>query len=209
VFPSGLVYDLLGFTADGSALVASIGEAGGAGGVNLSRVDLTTGAIGTLAPVTNDPSLALTGDGATAYVGGEIAASGSPVTAVDTVTGAATPVPGTDGISTLAMGSDGRTLYGIGALSRVVVDTTDDRVVTGGQGAPNAGLLAASPTGAHLFAPDRVDGTLSVVTTDDGEVVDTRPTGEYPAAIALAPDGRRLYVISRSGLSVLDVTAFP
>ncbi|MBA2322411.1 MAG: hypothetical protein H0V89_14800 [Deltaproteobacteria bacterium] len=208
VFPSEIVYDLLGFTADGSSLIASIGGSDG-GGANLSRVDLTTGRITTLAPAVNDPSLALTGDGTTAYVGGQIAASGSAVTAVDTTTGATTPVAGTDGISTLAMGLDGRTLYGIGALSRVVVDTADNSIVTEGQGAPNAGLLAASPTGAHLFAPDRIDGTLSVVTADDGEVVETLPTGEYPGAIALAPDGRRLYVASRGGLSVLDVTAFP
>ncbi len=69
--------------------------------------------------------------------------------------------------------------------------------------------LVLEPQGRWLATANQSSGTISLVRTSDGRVLDELAVGNRPAAIALAPDGRRLLVTSSySGeLTVVEVEA--
>src|SRR5205085_2294299 len=52
------------------------------------------------------------------------------------------------------------------------------------------------------------DDTVSVISPDDGRVVATVPVGRTPGAVAVSPDGGRVYVANQGDgtISVLDAT---
>ena len=76
--------------------------------------------------------------------------------------------------------------------------TSRQRAPTGGlRHLLAACLLAwAAPLAAAPFAyvTNQGSDTVSVVDTDTASVVETVPVGAKPAGVAVAPDGRRIYV---------------
>lgn len=67
--------------------------------------------------------------------------------------------------------------------------------------------LALSADGSRLLTANQTSGTVSLVDTAAGKVLAEVPTGEKPAGVAFAPNGRRAVVTHRHGydLAVLDV----
>jgi len=53
--------------------------------------------------------------------------------------------------------------------------------------------------GALLATANQTSNTVCLVRTSDGKVLDESPVGEHPFAIALHPDGRRLFVSAAYG----------
>ncbi len=54
--------------------------------------------------------------------------------------------------------------------------------------------LVLTPDGAWLVVANQTSGTVALVRTTDGRVTSEAPCGERPSAVALSPDGRRVYV---------------
>lgn len=66
-----------------------------------------------------------------------------------------------------------------------------DRVGVAGEAVPP---VASAASRAHLYVSDETGGQVVVVDAEAGEVVERIAVGKRPRGIALAPDGRRLYV---------------
>ena len=93
-----------------------------------------------------------------------------------------------------------RIAYREGTDLRVVDgDGTHDRLLAHGVG------LASSTwrPGSHVLAYDAGNGTIAIRDVD-GDRVDHVPTPGALAALAYAPDGRRLVAIASGGLTVID-----
>jgi YVTN family beta-propeller protein len=67
--------------------------------------------------------------------------------------------------------------------------------------------LALSADGARLLTANQTSGTVSLIDTRAGKVIAEVPTGDKPAGVAIAKDGRRAAVTHWYGydLAVLDV----
>lgn len=68
--------------------------------------------------------------------------------------------------------------------------------------------LALSTDGTRLLTANQTSGTVSLVDTAAGKVLDEVPTGEKPAGVAISKDGRRGVVTHWFGydLALLDIT---
>ena len=70
-------------------------------------------------------------------------------------------------------------------------------------------LLACGPAVAApvAYVPNEGSGTVSVIDTATDRVTSTITTGGKPRGIAIAPDGKRLYVSDQTanGLAIFDV----
>ena len=69
-----------------------------------------------------------------------------------------------------------------------------------------------SPDGSRLIAVGGTNGDVTVLDAADGSVEatgrsSTSETDVYPSAMTVAPDGRRLYVLTREGLAVIDTSS--
>jgi YVTN family beta-propeller protein len=83
-------------------------------------------------------------------------------------------------------------------------------------GLESAHLLAIAPDGERIYVLNDRDNTVSVIATATNTVIDTLPrsmfvppgvSGSPPIyALAVSPDGRRLYV-SGLGLAVIDTAS--
>jgi len=92
------------------------------------------------------------------------------------------------------------------AIGRVAIPSTG---VTGPLGARPMGL-SLSPDGKRLYVANGRGGTVSIVDTAAGRVVDTiAAVGARPWGVALSPDGRTLYTANGSSndVSVIDLVA--
>ena len=56
------------------------------------------------------------------------------------------------------------------------------------------GVCNSAPTESWLYISNFGDGTLSVVDTITGSVATTVDVRGYPEAVAVSPDGERIYV---------------
>jgi YVTN family beta-propeller protein len=67
--------------------------------------------------------------------------------------------------------------------------------------------LALSADGSRLLTANQTSGTVSLVDTAAGKVLDEVPTGDRPAGVAFAPDGQRAAVAHWFGydLAILEV----
>ena len=100
----------------------------------------------------------------------------------------------------LVIDADGTRLFAIGYDGSVSVIGTADHVVKTFSGSRSSGV-AVSPDGAYLAAVDTrrsVDGAESCITKFDveGNVVATVPVANDVVALAISPDGTRLYAAS-------------
>jgi YVTN family beta-propeller protein len=69
---------------------------------------------------------------------------------------------------------------------------------------PQSLVLAADDS--KVYVANTVDGTVSVISTANNQVVKTIPVGTEPRAVALSPSGNKLYVANASSnnISVID-----
>ncbi|CAN5271506.1 hypothetical protein BH11ACT7_BH11ACT7_05340 [soil metagenome] len=73
----------------------------------------------------------------------------------------------------------------------------------------NAGPLAISPDGIHLYSLDPDDNAVEVINTATGITTATIPVGGFPDGIAITSDGSRVYVSNEadSTVSVIDTAS--
>jgi YVTN family beta-propeller protein len=125
--------------------------------------------------------------------------------------------------SGLALGPGRRLLYVANANSDTVsvIDTRSDAVIETIPCRPQDGLpfgsgsnaLAVSPDGTRLYVANGTNNCIAVVQLKDGDAADGDvrtgppsrllgliPTGWYPGGVAVAPDGKRLYVVNVKGI---------
>jgi len=118
-----------------------------------------------------------------------------------------------DGPVGIAVSPDGRHAYVANRESSTVsvIDTASDAVVATLAGVgPGSNGIALTPDGSRAYvnnAFSRDPGTLSVIDTAAGAVVDRVEVYRNPKRIAVAPDGRTAYVANfRSwNISIVDV----
>lgn len=64
---------------------------------------------------------------------------------------------------------------------------------------------ATAQCGNLAFIPNQLDGTVSVIDTDTNTVIDTVTVGATPLALAVHPNGKRVYIVnSDDTVSVID-----
>jgi YVTN family beta-propeller protein len=107
---------------------------------------------------------------------------------VDTLTVAPNPSP-------VVASRDGRLVY-VGTNSYIaVIDSREGRVVRHIGGADGSFALAVSPNGRFLYADNGGSGPLTVFDTRTGATLEQiQPSNGSPGALAISPDGQRLYV---------------
>ncbi|WP_051965575.1 beta-propeller fold lactonase family protein [Kitasatospora mediocidica] len=170
----------------------------------------------------NPSSVAVTADGAKAYVANFGAVNAAPdgppqtVSVIDNRSGdVAHEVTVGRAPVQVALSPDGRYAYVVnsGTLqdegSVTVIDTgNDEAVATITDGLHNPAGIAFAPDGAHAYVTNEQSGTLAVLDTATRTVsasVELGPQGAYPVGVAVAPDGKRVYVAANLSGDVIVV----
>ena len=68
------------------------------------------------------------------------------------------------------------------------------------------GGIAVTPNGQYVYSTNRVDGTVSVISTLTNTVVTTITVGHQPIGVAITPDGEYVYVPNYSDNTVSVIT---
>ncbi|MFK4184524.1 IPT/TIG domain-containing protein [Streptomyces sparsogenes] len=148
--------------------------------------------------------IAVTPDGAAAYVadsgGGAVSVVG---TATDTV---AATVPVGSGPWEVAVAPDGSHAYvtrpAAGAVTVIETATNTVTATIGGFSGPRG--LAVSPDGTRLYVANSGAGTVAVVSTATNTITGTVTVGNTPDTVAFRPDGAVVYV-SNAGSGTVSV----
>src|SRR5687768_13258264 len=65
--------------------------------------------------------------------------------------------------------------------------------------------IAISPDGSRVYVTNELSNTVSVIDTNSRAVVATITVGSGPTAVAMAPNGARLFVLNGSGSTSVSV----
>jgi len=178
-------------------------------GESVSTFDALSGAFG--APIAftgEDPwGVAITPDGATAYVA--VPGAGD-VVPVDTATNApGTPIPVGSQPRTIGIAPDGRTAYvaNLGSDTVTPIDMATDTAGTPIAVGVSPHGVAIAPDGARVYVADLDSGAVSVIATATNTVVATIPAGVLPYTLAVTPDGATVYVTDLAGNDVTPIDA--
>jgi len=195
---------------------------------DVAVIDTSTNTLVAQIPVPEPFRVVLSPDGSRVYVG---SVHRGPfitvfVTVIDTATNSVIAnIQTTNGLSGLAVSPDGATLYATETTPSdvAVIDTATNSITTritvpDSHGPHSGGLFpAVSPDGTRLYVGNGGFGDIYIIDTASNTLVDTIP--EIPAnpalagndiglhAIAVSPDGSRLYATNHNGVlgvSVID-----
>jgi len=140
--------------------------------------------------------VAITPDGATAWVPNGAAENVVPIDVASNTAGTPVTVPEPWGV---AVAPDGSRVYvsdrGGGAVH--VIDTATNTVVAGPIAVGSEPVaLAVTPDGSRVYVANRGDDTVDVIDTATNAVVaGPIAVGNSPEGIAVTPDGSRVYVV--------------
>ncbi|HXM01925.1 MAG TPA: YncE family protein [Chthoniobacterales bacterium] len=88
-----------------------------------------------------------------------------------------------------------------------IIDTANQTVLpftVDIEGDPN--LIAFTPNGKHVYAGMNASGDLSLIATSPYKILKST-IGHFPSALAIAPNGKKLYTIGENGpISVINTT---
>lgn len=149
--------------------------------------------------------VAITPDGATAYVANE---STSTVTPFDVATNTpGTPIAVGNSPRLLGIRPDGATAYvaNYGADTVSVIDTATNTVVGTIPTGDSPHGVAISPDGSRLYVACIYSGDVDVIDTATNTVVAAIPAGTLPYTLAITPDGASLYVTDIAGSNVIPI----
>jgi YVTN family beta-propeller protein/VCBS repeat-containing protein len=162
-------------------------------------------AIATIAVGDGPVGVAVSPDGATAYVTNF---GDDEVSVIDTATNTVIDtITVGDGPVHVAVSPNGDTVYvtNFTAGTVSVIDTDTDAVTTilVGNVAPEG--VAVSPDGARVYVANRIAGTVSVIDTTTN-MIGTITVGDSPARVTVSPDGETVYVVNigDNTVSVID-----
>ncbi len=101
-----------------------------------------------------------------------------------------------DGIRIYVSGGDSGIVALVDARSGRVVESISVNTWFAGRRYRDSfvGELALSPDGSILYAVDQANFRLIAIDTETLEIVDSIPAGRYPFGLAVAPDGKKVYV---------------
>jgi YVTN family beta-propeller protein len=170
-------------------------------------LDTATNTVGTAIPVGSSPwPIAITPDGATAYVANSASNNVTPIDTSTNTPGA--PIAVGSGPQSIAITPDGTTAYvgNSGATTVTPIDLTTDPATPGTpitvDGNPYA--IAITPDGTTAYAANTgAQNTVTPIDTATNTADDpiALPDGFNPTAMAITPDGATAYVTSDSDLS--------
>jgi YVTN family beta-propeller protein len=176
------------------------------------RIDTETNQVSPLPiAVTGFPhQIAITADGGTALL---VNAFASNITSVDLQLGrqAGPPIPVESEPTAVAVSPDGRTGYVLrgtaGRTGLTILDLSTGQILTSIPLGPEPGDVAPTPDGKTVYVTESSFGSATngvwVIDTGSDQVVGLIPVGEPPyqgaGAIAIAPDGKRAYVVGYDG----------
>jgi YVTN family beta-propeller protein len=213
-FPVGLAV-----SPDGRTLVAAENQRDAAAVIDLASGSVTNVPVGTCAgvhpaagpatPQCQPYGVALTRDGATAYVTnwGEHSVSAIDVRArslvgqvqVGTHPNAVTVSPVRPEL--YVANGDSDTVSVIDAASRAVTRTLDLAPYRGAPEGSNPNALTVAPDGRTLYVANAGNNDVDVISlAGRGRIVGMIPTAWYPTGVDVAPDGRTLLVENAKGL---------
>jgi YVTN family beta-propeller protein len=164
-------------------------------GGSLATFDAFTGVVDAPIALGGRPwGVAITPDGATAYVSDE---QNHTVTPVDTATSTpGTPIPVGDAPRVIGITPDGVTAYVANLFSGNVTPIDTATNTAGSPIAVGAGPhgIAIAPDGSRVYVSNVYSGDVSVVDTATNAVTTTIPAGVAPYTIAITPNGDTVYV---------------
>jgi DNA-binding beta-propeller fold protein YncE len=203
-----LPYDIEGISRDGNLLIGMDTDTS-----PLTLVDLRARSARPvpLPPGTIARGLAFSPDGGRVYAVLDAQSYGDlPLHSIDLTTGAAAPVAGVEQASSLALSPDGTSLHVMAGSQAIVLDPATGAVIRSVDSSAGSGFssgFVVSPGGRYLYAVSYLDGGLQAIDSESGASVMTVPgVTEEPRSLAVTPDGSRLYVLSKAGLTVVPLT---
>ena len=178
------------------------------GDTTLSIVDLGGVALGGVQLPEEPSGLAVTPDGAKAYVGSY---KGVQVTVVDVAAASViASVRASVSPRALAVSPDGTRVYTT-KLNKPdpmkVIDVATDKTLPGGIPGPGWSLgVAVAPDGARAYITNFLDKSVSVIDTAGLTEISRITVGRYPTEISITPDGKQAYVLNgRDEVEILDL----
>ncbi|MCI0346760.1 MAG: YncE family protein [Chloroflexi bacterium] len=90
------------------------------------------------------------------------------------------------------------------------IDPAEGTLLTRHPAGPFAYDAVFAPNGKYAFVTSKTWGAVSVLKTDDWQILGSIKVGSDPALIAISPDGKRLYVTNRKDgtVSVINALTF-
>jgi YVTN family beta-propeller protein len=166
------------------------------------------GPVGTIAGLVEPYRVAISPDGARAYV---ISQSNSSVSVIDTMNNSVIQTIKI-GLTTLwaAVHPDGNRVYvtknNDNSVSVIDTTTTPNTVIQRIPVGKGAYAVAVHPNGSRVYVTNKNDNSVSVIDTASNSVIQTIPLGRSSTWVAVHPDGSRVYVTNYydSSVSVID-----
>jgi YVTN family beta-propeller protein len=192
------------------AYVTNTGSANGTGFVTVINTQTQTIVTPSITVGSHPFGVAVTPDGAFAYVTNGTPGTENSVSVIDTSTNAV--------IKTISVGSNptgvavnpsGSFAYvtnaGDGTVS--VISTATNTVTSTITNVPSAYFVAFTPDGSRAYVTNQIsDGTVTVINTSTGTVVNpTVSLGSLPTQVAVTSDGTTAYVVNASSGSVSTI----
>jgi YVTN family beta-propeller protein len=193
--------------------------AGGLGSNTLSVIDTATNTITSTMQFGSEPTeVAFSADGAYAYIANETPVTVSVVDTATTSVVATIQIPmATAGPMDVVVRPDGKRVYVTVDFGRTMAVIDTDPLHIGYRTViksipldrPNGVAVSGDGTSvyvSHEFSGQEFGNTVSVIDTATNSVVDTIVVGGIPGAMAVSPDGTRLYVANTRDdtVSVVD-----
>lgn len=181
----------------GTGLVLTANEEGG----SISRIDLKTGAVRTIALPIMPHNVDVSAAAGLVFVVG----LGAPAPVAAGGDGAAMTMADMPGMGKMAgMAGEDEPGGRLAILSLAVLDRGPVALVDVGH---HPAHVIPDREGKRVFVTDSEADTVSVVDVAGGRIVKAIGTGRYPHGLRLSPDGRELYVANVEGgsVSVIDV----